>query len=121
MTDARAGRRVLCRVYDKYGNVVQSKSVVLSQSVRIVKQSATATVAKGSTAKITVTAVGDGLTYQWYYKNDGAAKFSLTTSFTGNTYSVKMDSSRSGRQVYCVITDQYGNSVQSKTVTLKMK
>jgi len=30
MTNARAGRRVLCRVYDKYGNVVQSKSVVLA-------------------------------------------------------------------------------------------
>jgi hypothetical protein len=32
-----------------------------------------------------------------------------------------MESSRDGRRVYCVITDQYGNSVTTDTVTLKME
>ena len=32
-----------------------------------------------------------------------------------------MSASRSGRQVYCVVTDKYGNSVKSNVVTLRMK
>jgi len=120
MTDARAGRRVLCKIYDKYGNSVQSKSVVLSQAVRITKQPASVTVKKGATAKITLTAKGEGLIYEWYYKNPGG-KFVYTPSFKGNTYSVKMDASRHGRQVYCVVTDKYGNFVESKIATLRMK
>ena len=31
-----------------------------------------------------------------------------------------MDSSRNGRKVYCVVTDKYGNSVKTNTVTLAM-
>ena len=77
--------------------------------------------ANGVKAVVTLTATGDGLTYEWYYKNGDVAKFRKTTSFTGNTYSVKMNEERADRQVYCVITDKYGNSVKSDTVTLKMK
>ena len=87
----------------------------------IVTQPTDVTVAKGKTAKVMVQATGDGLTYQWYYKNAGASKFSLTDSFKGNSYSVSMSAARNGRQVYCVITDKYGNSVTTNTVTLKMK
>jgi len=32
-----------------------------------------------------------------------------------------MNSTKAGRKVYCVITDQYGNSVTTNTATLKMK
>jgi hypothetical protein len=42
-------------------------------------------------------------------------------TFTGNTYSVKMDESRDGRQVYCVVTDAYGKKVSTNIVTLTMK
>jgi len=89
--------------------------------LKITKQPVSVTVAEGKTATVTVQAQGDGLTYKWYYKNKGDSKFSLTDSFKGTTYSVAMDSTRNGRQVYCVITDQYGNSVTTNTVTLKMK
>ena len=92
----------------------------MASAVKITSQPKSVTVASGETAKVTLSASGDGLTYKWYFKNAGATKFSLTTSFTGNSYSVKMDASRSGRQVYCVVTDKYGNSVQSNTVTLNM-
>jgi len=87
----------------------------------IAAQPMNVTVAKGETAKVTVSAIGEGLTYKWYFKNAGASKFSYTSSFTGDSYSVKMDASRDGRQVYCVVTDKYGNSIQSNTVTLSMK
>jgi len=119
MTDARAGRSVLCRVYDKYGNVVQSEAVQLNQAVRITGQPQSVKVKVGATASVAVTAKGDGLTYRWYFKDLRASEFRYTASFKGSTYSVEMTNARSGRQVYCVITDKYGNSVQTQAVTLK--
>ena len=125
MNSARDGRRVLCKVYDKYGNMVQSASALLTMQkadpVKITAQPVSVTVAEGETAKVTVKATGDGLTYQWYFKDAGASKFSLTTSFKSNTYSVSMTDARNGRQVYCKITDKYGNTVTSSTATLKME
>lgn len=61
---------------------------------------------------------GENLTYQWYFKDKGAEKFTLTNSFKGNTYSVAMTEARDGRQIYCVITSDRGKSVQTKTVIL---
>ncbi len=87
-----------------------------TSSVKVVNN-----VAYGKSASVEARATGDGLKYQWYYKNKGASKFTLTTSITGKTYSVKMDKSRDGRQVYCVITDKYGTSRKTATTTLTVK
>jgi hypothetical protein len=76
--------------------------------------------AVGKTVSTTVNATGDGLSYAWYYKNKGASKFSKTDSFKGNAYTVVMSDARNGRQIYCVITDEHGNSVTSNTVTIKI-
>ena len=123
MASARNGRQIYCVITDKYGNSITTNTVTLGMAtkLKITKQPVSVTVAEGKTATVTVQAQGDGLTYKWYYKNKGDSKFSLTDSFKGTTYSVAMDSTRNGRQVYCVITDQYGNSVTTNTVTLKMK
>ena len=122
MDSSRDGRQVYCIVTNKYGNSVKSNTVTLTMvsGVKITAQPKSVTVAEGATAKVTLTASGEGLTYTWYYKNKSASAFSKTTSFTGNYYSVAMDSSRDGRQVYCIVTDKYGNSVKSNTVTLTM-
>ena len=120
MSDKVNGRRVYCIVTDKYGKTVQSKTVVLRMAATITKQPKDVTVEKGKTAKVTVKAVGDELTYTWYIKNEGASKFSKS-SVTSATYSCKMSKKVDGRQVYCVVTDKYGKSVKSNTVTLNMK
>ena len=75
----------------------------------------------GAKASVTVNATGDGLKYKWYYKSKNGSKFEVATSYTGKTYSVAMDKARDGRQVYCVVTDKYGNTVKTTTVKLKMK
>ena len=125
MTAARSGRRVLCKVYDQYGSMVQSNSVTLNmkakETVKIVTQPVSVTVAEGETAKVTLKATGDGLTYKWYYKDAGASKYTYTSSFTGNSYSVKMTDARNGRRVLCKVYAAYGNMVQSNSVLLKMK
>ena len=94
--------------------------ITVESPLSIVKQPEDAIAASGEKAIVTVNATGDGLTYKWYYKNKGASKFSYTSTFTGNTYSTAMSDSRDGRQIYCVITDKYGNSVTTDTVTLIM-
>ena len=122
MTDARNGRQVYCRVYDKYGNMVQSNTATLTMGVvKITQQPTSVTVAKGAMATVSVKASGDGLTYRWYFKDKGSSSFIYTSTFTGNTYSVSMTDARNGRQVYCRVYDKYGNVVQSNTVLLSMK
>ena len=120
MTEKVHGRRVYCVVKDKYGKTVQSKTVLLRRAASIVTQPKSVTVKKNATAKVTVKAAGDGLKYTWYIKNAGQKKYSKS-SVTKSTYSVKMTSKVNGRYVYCVVTDQYGKTVKSSTVRVKMK
>lgn len=120
MNEARAGRQVYCEITDKYGVSVKTKTVTLymKQKAKITTQPKNVTVAEGKVATVTVKATGDGLTYKWYYKDKGASKFTYTSTYKGNTYKTSMSSTRAGRQVYCVISDKYGNSVKTNTVTL---
>lgn len=102
--------------YMPTGNV--TLYAVWGQNVRIIQQPQDVTVTVGEEASTSVIAVGDGLTYQWYYINPGSNK-PLTSSLTVDTYTVVMNSSsRIGRQIYCVITDEYGNTAESDWVTL---
>ncbi len=89
-------------------------------ALKITKQPSSVTAPKGKTAKVTFSATGDGLKYYWYYKNSGDKKYTRTSSFKSNTYSVTMSKERSGRKVYCVVKDKYGNSVKTDVVTLYM-
>ena len=120
MTSKVKGRRVYCVVTDQYGNKVQSKTFILRESVSIATQPKTTTVKKNVTAKATVKAKGDGLKYTWYLKNEGAKKYTKSAIIKA-TYSVKMTAKVKNRLLYCVVTDRYGNKVQTKTVRLKMK
>ena len=124
MSEARDGRQVYCVVTDQYGNSVTSEVATMTMErteLRIISQPQSASVANGKTFRATVVAEGDGLTYEWYYKNSGGSSFKLTTTFTSNTYQVKMSDARDGRQIYCIITDQYGNSVTTDIATMSMK
>jgi len=124
MTEARNGRQVYCVVTDKFGNSVQSDIYTLTLKptvAAIVTQPLDVVVDAGERATVTVVAEGDGLTYEWYYKNVGATSFVKTEVFSGSRYSVVMNAARDGRQLYCVITDKYGNSVTTDTVTIAMQ
>ena len=122
MNDERDGRQVYCVVTDEYGNSAKSNTVTIGmiKPVRITSQPVSVAVTEGAAAEVTVKAEGEGLVYKWYYKNAGDSKFTRTYSFTGNAYSITMNSSRAGRQVYCVVSDEFGNTAKSNTVTLNM-
>jgi uncharacterized repeat protein (TIGR02543 family) len=89
------------------------------QDLEILQQPKNYTGSVGSTASITVSAQGDGLSYQWYFANPGATSFTKSGSKTA-TYSATLTEANSGRRVYCVIKDQYGNSVTTNTVTMSI-
>ncbi len=91
------------------------------KTLTVQKQPVSVSVYSGQTAKVTVKADGDGLKYSWYYRNAGKRSFTKTDTFKGNTYQVNMSSDRHGRQIYCKITDKYGKTVKTKTVTLSMR
>ena len=120
MSDKVNGRRVLCIVKDKYGNQVQTKTVVLRMAPTITYQPKSVTVKKGEIAEASVRAVGNELTYQWYIKNKNSDKF-VKSSITDATYTVKMAKKVDGRQAYCVVKDKYGKTVKSDIITLTMK
>lgn len=117
MNEAVDGRKIYCVITDDNGNTVTTKTVTLKSKVAITQQPTDTLVKIGSKASTTVHATGNGLKYQWYVKNPSSTKFTLS-SITNETYSFEMTESKSGRQVYCVITDKYGNTVTSDTVTL---
>lgn len=77
-------------------------------------------------ATVTVEAEGPGCTVTWFVKNPGETEFKEApaareiTPVTG-TYTVTLDPSNNGQQVFARVTSQYGNSVDSDTVTLENK
>ena len=121
MTTAKSGRKVFCMITDSVGNFVKSETVTLSgpATVAITKQPTDATAFKGEKAVTTIEATGEGLTYQWYYKNPGSSKFKASSIITAEC-AVTMTDDRDGREMYCVVTDEYGNEAKSKTITLSI-
>lgn len=115
-------------ITDVNGETLQSNTITLSMTkadIEIPEQPVSVTVAKGEDAVVTVAAVGEGLTYTWYYKNPGNVKFYVSgdqfVSEDGTTYTIPMYSWRNGQQVCCVITNAAGETVQTNTVTLSMQ
>lgn len=117
MTEAISGRKVYCKITDKYGNTAKTKTVTLTAKATITKQPADAYAPVGKKVKTSVTATGLGLQYQWYVAEPGSSTYSKS-SVTSPSYSLTMKKAVNGRKVYCKITDKYGNSVKTNAVTL---
>ena len=125
MVPAKSGREVKCVVTDKFGAKTETETVTLNMAIPegyagpvITAQPQDAAVANGQTASATVVAEGLELRYQWYGIEPNGRTF--TSGIRTDTYAVKMIPSKSGRQVYCVVTDKYGFSVTSETAVLRM-
>ena len=121
LKEERMGRKVYCVITDAFGDTVKSDVITINavQSVEL-KLNAALTyeaVAVGKTAKITLDVQGEGLTYTWYYSLPGKTTF-YKSSITDSEYKLTLSADRVGRNVYCVITDAFGNSIQTETVTL---
>ena len=107
-------------VYDNATDADCNVCGELRNIVTIVTQPQSICVADGAEAVVTFTATGDDLTYQWYYAKKGSTTFYKTSYGVDTRYSTTMNSTRNGYQIYCVITDGYGNCVQTNTVSINM-
>ena len=122
MTPDRDGRKVYCVIKDKYGNSKQTNTVTLSMSgtAKIGTQPKSATAVAGTNVTFTVGATGDGLTYQWQYKDPAVGKW-YNSGLTGNktpNFQVGATTGRNNFQYRCKVTDAYGNVVYSDAATL---
>ncbi len=120
LTEATSGRQFYCIATTSEGESVSSVVIEARVELEITKEPTGSYVSQGAVAKTTVSATGAGLKYTWYIKDPGASKFSKS-SITSATYSFKMTAAKSGRQVYCVITDRHGETVTTDVATLRMK
>ena len=122
MTKARHNRELYCVVTDAWGNTLETSPVVVimatpKHELAITAQPENESVRMGETFCVTVKAQGDELRYQWYWRQIGSQTWNISGQ-RDNTYDDVMTKARAGREVRCVITDIWGNTVTTETVTL---
>ena len=127
-TAARDGYQYRCIVSDGSGNTETSSVAMLTVTAsgpKITSDPQSQTVAAGETAYFTVTATGEGLTYQWQYKPVGKSKWynssSATTGYDEAELQVVGTAARSGNQYRCIVTDANGETVTSKAAMLTVE
>ena len=124
LAEQHDGWKFFCLVTDQYGNKLRSNTVTVNviPQPQITSQPTDFMGSVGATAKFTVAATGDGLTYQWYYKKTGAASFVKSSLASGKkaTYSMTIAERHDGWQYYCIVTDAYGQTAQTDTVTIHL-
>ncbi len=120
MTENTEGREIYCIVTDsKSGVSVQSNIITIRTALQITKDLKDVAVEMGQSAEISVSATGNISTYEWYCKPQTALAFEKNTEFTSNSYTLsEMNEETNGCEVFCMITDAYGNKIKTQTVTL---
>lgn len=83
----------------------------------ITSQPQNVSVDAGDLASFSVSAVGTGISYAWYYRDAGGTEF-VSAGVSWPDYNYYASAANNGRQQYCVITDMGGRTVQSATATL---
>ena len=123
-TAAKNGYQYRCKITDQYGNVIYSKAATLKiVTLKITTQPSSVTLAKGKTATFKVVAKGTGLKYQWQFRKNAKGAWKKATNKGNKTATLKVPvtAARNGYQYRCVITDKYGNVINTKAATLKVK
>ena len=87
--------------------------------IEIIKQPVSVAVPSGVVATVGVEALGDDLDYEWYFNDGNGEQFIYSPNYNGNKYSVSMGNDVNGREVYCIVRNKYGISVQSDVVTIR--
>ena len=119
-TTSRNGYQYRCVVENGVGKAI-SKAATLTVKPKITTQPADRSGYVGDTAKFTVAAKGDGLTYRWQYYTGSAWKDSGLTGHATATLSVGVTAARNGQQYRCVVTDKNGTKSISSTAKLIVK
>ena len=116
------GMQVRCVVTDGADNKVTSNAatITIASSLTITTQPQNQFIVLGKSATLSLTATGEGLTYQWYFKKAGQSSFSPWNGHTKATETATPNATWDGIQLYCVVKDSAGNTKQSDTVTVNI-
>ena len=76
------------------------------------------TVKPGTVTEFFVDAEGTNLTYQWYVKKSGEQLWHLWKGHDNFKTTSKANESWDGMQVFCLFTDEYGNTASSGCATI---
>ena len=100
--------------------VLLKLSTFVPADLVIVKQPEPAAAKIGDTVEFTVVAEGEGLTYEWFYKAVGSDQWqkSYSVGYNTDTLSVEMKAYRNGQEYKCVVSDTYGQTVESYAVAM---
>ena len=102
----------------RYNDPLKNATIHCGVPITITQQPVDYIGAVNSTARFTVVASGDGLSYQWQYSDDGVTW--LLSSLKTATYSAKLTAEKSGRMVRCVVSDPYGSAVTSDPAVMRV-
>ena len=116
------GMQVYCLIKDTKDHSVSSNAVTLTIAEHggpiITQQPESQTIELGDELTVSVAAEGENLTYQWYFKKQGAAVWSKWNGRTHATETVTPNASWDGIQLYCTITDADSTIVDSAIATI---
>ena len=121
----RLGQMYRCVITDSQGNAVTSNAVSLNlpeSTIEIISQPVDFVGGVADTATFTVEATGMGLTYRWYYSDNGGVGWaeSWTTGYNTPTANPVLREYNSGRLFKCLITDKNGNTQWTEIVSMSL-
>ena len=106
-------------------SVVSSAATLRITGVKIASDPQDQTVEAGQTARFTVTAYGEGLTFQWQYKIAGTSKWRDSSPATAGYNTAELEVvgtvKRNGYQYRCVVSDASGKTLTSKAAALTVE
>ena len=118
---AVSGGQAKIMVVTSDGGFTSECTVTVKSELKITSHPANVTAKVDDSVSFEVEAQGDGLTYQWYYKKTGQTAWNKWGARTTATTTATANATWNGMQVYCKVTDQYGNSVDSNPATITVK
>jgi len=123
ISQSHNGMKYRCIVKDSTGKKIVSNTVTVKvvNTLTITKQPVNYTGTAGDTAAFSVTALGEGLTYQWQVYSNGAWKNSGASGATTSKIAFKTTRSHNGMKYRCIIADKNGNALISNVATITVK
>ena len=121
-TEEQNGYQFRCTVTNQAGTEVSDPATLTVTKKPVITEQPVSTLAfLGDTVEFTVTAIGDGLSYQWQSRINSSGAWG-DSDLTGNktdTLTVPVTAIRNGAQFRCVVTNSFG-STQSDAATLSL-
>ena len=110
--------QVRCIISDEYGFEVISETRNVNVFA-LTSQPTDAVAADGQTVAFNVTAIGQGLKYQWYYKRPNASwRKVIVEGYNASSLPITGGEKNNGTSYRCVITDSVGNSITSSSAKI---